>query len=107
MGFNLSRTPTYKKEITVHMPNEKGGFDAEKFTAHFKRFDTEELDELRKKTGKEVLDAALVGWSDMFDNGQPVEFSEERRAAMYKIPQALAATLDAFWASIFKAKQGN
>lgn len=108
MAFKITRKPTYKTEIKVEMPNGKGKRDVEKFMAEFKFLGIEKLDELKEKPHREVMSEVLVGWEDMVDdNGDPVEFNDLHKKALFDIPQAFDALVAGFWNSIFGAKKGN
>lgn len=108
MAFKISRKPTYKTEISVSMPTEKGKRETEKFWAEFKHVGVERLDELRAIPHREVLKEVLVGWSGMVDDdNEDVPFNETNMQIVFDIPQALEALIAGFWNSIFGAKKGN
>jgi hypothetical protein len=109
MAFKIALTPTYKTKIVVELPNEHGKIDKSDFMAEFKRTDVEKLEELRKTPNqKEVMEEVLVGWSGLLDeSNQDVPFNPVNRDMLFRIPQALAATVDGFWGSIFKAREKN
>lgn len=108
MTFKIALTPSYKTKVVVETPNEHGKVDKSDFMAEFKRFGLAELDELRKKPQKEVLEEALIGWSGLVDeSGQEVAYNPVNRGILLNIPQAFAALLEAFWSSIFKAREKN
>lgn len=108
MAFKIAKSPTYKSKVTVHTPNDKGGFTKEEFTAVFKRVDLDELDGLRQVPGREVLTQVLVGWDDFLDEeNKPVPFDEDTQAALLNQPQAFQALVESFWGSIIKAKEKN
>ena len=108
MTFKIARTPTFKAKVEVHMANDKGGVDKSTFMAEYYRADTDELDELRRLKAREVLERKLAGWSELVDeNNQTVEFNESTRAAVYKIPEALIAMSETFWANVVVAREKN
>ncbi len=108
MAFKIALTPSYKVKVTVETPNDSNGFDRSTFTAEFKRVSTDQLDEIQKKTKKEVVDEVLVGFSDLVDeDNKSVEYNDETRAALLAIPQAVKALADGFLSSIFNAKEKN
>ena len=108
MSFKIARKPTYKHEIAVSMPTEKGKRETEKFMAEFKHVGRERLDELRAIPHREVLNEVLVGWTGLIDeDGQEVPFNELNKNIVFDIPQAFEALALGFWASIFGAKKGN
>jgi len=110
MAFKIAQTPSYKTPVKVATPNGKGGFDISEFKAEFKRLTFDELVELKasEKTHKEALLEVLVGYSDLTDeDDQPLDFNEANVKSLLNIPQALAALAEAFWSSIYKAKEKN
>lgn len=108
MAFKVAITPSYKTKIIVEILNMNGKHDKSDFMAEFKRFTTEELDDLRKLPQKEVLKEVLIGWSGLLDeNNDALPFSPANYEALLAIPQAFAALVEGFWTSIFKAKEKN
>lgn len=108
MAFKLAIAKTYKSKIIVEILNAHGKHEKSDFMAKFTHVSMDELDELRKLPQKEVLQQVLVGWSGLLDEGNgEVFFNETNMAALLAIPQAFAALTEAFWASIFKAKEKN
>ena len=108
MAFKIALSPSYKVKVSVETPNDNNGFDKSTFTAEFKRVSTEQLDEIQKKTKKEVVNDVLIGFSDLLDeDNKPVEYDDDSRAALLAIPQAVSALADAFLSSIFKVKEKN
>jgi len=106
--FVIALSETYRVPVKVETPNEKGTFDKSSFMAEFKRCDMDELDELRKLPQRDVIKTVLVGWDDLVDlQKQPVPFSPATRDVVLLIPQAVLALIEAFWASIHKAKEKN
>lgn len=109
MAFRLAQSETYKAKVVVSLPTEKARFEKSDFTAEFKRFSTEDLEEFRKTlTNREVVEKAIVGWSGVLDDDNlQVPFNEDNLKAMLAIPQALNALIQAFWGSIFEAREKN
>jgi hypothetical protein len=108
MAFRIALTPTYQVRVIVDLPAENGGFEQSEFTAVFKRCSSEEIDELRKLSGKEVVKEVLKGWSDLLDKAdQEVPFNETNFKTVMAIPQAAAGLAHHFWTSIFKAREKN
>ena len=61
----------------------------------------DEIEELKKLPGKEVMEKVLVGWSELLDDdNQPVDFNEDNLRALLNIPPALLAMSAAFWESL-------
>lgn len=109
MAFKLTQKPTFTARVKVDTPNDKGGFDRSEFTATFKRVNMDELDDLRNLPQRDVQRKVLVGWgNDLIDDaGQAVDYNDDTLAALLNIPPALAALTEAFWSSIFKAREKN
>ncbi len=106
--FKIALSQTYRVKVTVETPNEHGKIDKSDFMAEFKRADLATLDELRKEPQLDVLRQVLVGWDGLVDeDNNTVPFNAATRDAVLTIPQAVFALVDAFWASIAKAKQKN
>lgn len=108
MAFKISQKPTFITRVTVETPNQKGGFDTSHFNAEFKRIGMDVMEELRGKKQAEVLREMLVGWTDLLDDAnEQVPFNDDNIVVLLNIPQALAGLSEAFWGSIFKAKEKN
>jgi hypothetical protein len=108
MAFKIALTPTYKVKVLVEIPNDKGGVDKSDFMAEFGRVDMKEIDELRAMPQREVLEKKLTGWLGLVDDdGKDVAFNPANRDALFLIPHALEALVDAFWKSLFKAREKN
>lgn len=108
MAFKVAQTPTYTVPVKVFIPVDDGKFEESSFKAKFKRVDFDDLDELRQKSQKQVVKEVLLGWSGLTDDAdRELEFNPENLAIVLLIPQALQGIAEAFWASIFKAKEKN
>jgi len=108
MAFKIALTPSYRVKVQVELPNERGTIDKSDFMAEFKRCDIDKLDELRALPQRDVVGEVLIGWSGLVDEAnQEVPYSPAAREAVMVIPQALLALIEAFWASVYKAKQKN
>jgi hypothetical protein len=106
--FKLTQKPTFISRVTVETPNMKGGFDKSTFNAEFRRCGMDEIEELKKIPQKEVLERTLVGWTDLVDDdNQAVDFNEANLQALLNISPALLALGEAFWTSLFKAREKN
>ncbi|WP_137719352.1 hypothetical protein [Methylobacillus flagellatus] len=117
MAFRLTQKPTYQAPVEVWMPNNKGGFTVEKFTAVFRQCvmthvdenDTRPLiDELRNLPQAEVMRQVLTNVIDLLDDDDAqVQFNEATLNALLAIPQALHGLSESFWSSIFRAPEKN
>ncbi len=104
MAVSFKKREIFKTEVTVPVPNDKGGFDDNTFVAHFKHASHAQTKELRAKEDIEVVRQQLVGW-DMVDEDtkQAVPFSEEVREAVLGMASAPYHMALAF----FRAASGN
>lgn len=108
MAFRIAQKPTFITRVTVETPNQKGGFDTSFFNAEFKRIGMDEVEELQKKKQGEVLMQVLVSWTDLLDDkNEPVPFNDDNVLVLLNIPQALIALKEAFWGSLYKAREKN
>lgn len=108
MAFKITQKPTFISRVTVETPNLKGGFDKSTFNAEFKRCGMDEIEELKKIPQKEVLEKVLVGWTDLIDDdNQAVDFNDANLQSLLNISPALLALGEAFWTSLFKAREKN
>jgi hypothetical protein len=108
MAFKIALNPSYTVTVKVELPNDRDGFDKSEFKAKFKRCTVAELDDLREKPMDEALKSVLVGYSNLLDeDNKEVEFNDDNLNALLAIPQARIALNEAFWLSIFKAKEKN
>lgn len=108
MAFKLAQKNSYKVKVKVQTPNDNNGFDTSEFTAEFKRVGMQELEQLKDLTQKEVIKTVLVGFADLLDeDNKAVDFNEVNVDSLLDIPQAQLALTEAFWSSIFKAKEKN
>ena len=108
MAFKIAQKASYKASVKVFTPNDNNGFDTSEFKAEFKRVGMHELEALKELTQVEVIKSVLIGFTDLVDeDNKPVDFNELNLNALMDIPQALSALSEAFWTSIFKAKEKN
>lgn len=108
MAFKLTQKPTFVAKVTVDIPNSKGSFDRSEFKAEFLRPNMNELEELKKLPQKEVQERVLVNYEDLLDDDNAqVPFNEDNLEVLLLIPQALSGLTEAFWGSLFKAKEKN
>lgn len=108
MPFKIALTPTCKVKVQVEIPNDRGGIDRSEFNAEFKRTGAEEIEQGSAKTFLEFTKEKLVGWSDLLDEAnQKVDFNELNMRALFDIPQARDALVNAWRSTIVQAKKGN
>lgn len=108
MAFKIAQKATYRVAVKVQTPNDNNGFDTSEFKAEFRRVGMQELDQLRELSQREVMEKVLVGFADLLDaDNKELDFNELNLKALLDIPQAQLALTEAFWGSIFKAKEKN
>lgn len=108
MAFKIAQSETYQQKIEVQLVGESGKVEKHDFKVTFKRCTNDRLEELRGKTGKEVLQEVITGWSGVTDDdGAAVPFNEENFDALLQIPAASFALVKGFWESIVVAREKN
>ncbi len=108
MAFKIALTPTYRTKVSVELPTEGGRIEKSDFTAEFKRVNMDRIDELRKLPQLDVLREVVAGFSGLVDeSGAEVNFNQVTLEALLAIPHAMFAMSEAFWTSIYKAKEKN
>lgn len=109
MSFSFKKREFFPVEVTVPVPNEKGGMDNNKFTAHFKPATSDEIKAMREGVeDADVVRKQLVGW-DMVDadTKQAVPYSEDAREAVLSIASAPYHIALAFYRASGGAKAKN
>lgn len=108
MSFSFKKREFFPVEVTVPVPNEKGGMDNNTFTAHFKPATSAEVKALRDGDDADTVRKQLAGW-DMVDaeTKQPVPYSEEAREAVLSIASAPYHIALAFYRASSGAKAKN
>lgn len=108
MSFSFKKREFFPVEVTVPVPNEKGGMDNNKFTAHFKPATSDEIKALREGDDADTVRKQLVGW-DMVDadTKQAVPYSEDAREAVLSIASAPYHIALAFFRASSGAKAKN
>lgn len=98
MAFVLTTNRTVKWPVTVKVPRDGGSTADQKFTAVFEILDKDQIDGLcPEKIDEALLARAFVGWDGIKDEaGNAVEFSEDTKAAVIKIPFVCLALLQAY-----------
>ena len=108
MAFKRAMTPTFSTKVTVNVPNDRGGYDKQTFTAKFKRMSSEERDDLKKLTNEELVRRQMVGWDLVdADTGEAVPFSADELEALLAIEPTPLATALAFWETVNGARAKN
>jgi hypothetical protein len=108
MAFKIAKSETYQRQIDVVTVGESGKHEKENFKVTFRRCTNEQLEDLRKKTGREVLQEVIAGWTGITDDdGAAVAFDEENFEALIQIPAVSYALVKGFWDSIVVAQEKN
>lgn len=108
MAFKIALSPTYKAEVIVITPNDKGGNDKSTMKVTYNRYTVEELEALRELPQKDVMRKAVADINDLVaDDGQQVEFNSTTLETLLSIPQALKAMSETFWETQYGARQKN
>lgn len=108
MYFKRTQSATFTTLVTVNIPNEKGGFDKNGFTARFKRTTNDETNALRTLKNEEVVRQILVGWDlKDADTKEDVPFSEAELNAILLIDPSALAIAQAFFESVNGARTKN
>ena len=108
MAFKRTQKPTFTTPVTVNVPNDKGGFDKNTFTAEFARPTTAEVEELRGMRHEDLLRRQMVDWvlKDE-ETKEAVPFSPDNLDALLQILPTPVATALAFWETVNGARTKN
>lgn len=107
MAFKIAQKNSYKVKVKVQTPSDNG-FETSEFTAEFKRVGMKELEDLKELPQREVIEQVMIGYADLLDEeNKQVDFNQVNLGILLDIPQAQLAITEAFWSSIFKAKEKN
>lgn len=105
MAFKRSISPTFSREATVMVANERGGVDKNTLMCEFKRATPDELKTLRDVPHADVVRGQLVNW-ELIDKetNTKVPFSGEELEAILSISSAPSGLAAAFWEGSAGAK---
>lgn len=113
MGFKLTQSPTFWAAIEAEFAAEKGGKQAARFEAKFKRLSIDELSVLQERirneqmTDAQVARAIVVDWRGIeADDGSAAEFNSDNLDRLLNLGFGSAIAL-AFFATLPKAKAKN
>lgn len=108
MAFKRTLSGTFTTLVTVNVPNDKGGFDKNTFTATFKRPNHDERKALADLSNDDLVRDRLVDW-DMRDEDtkEKVPFSPAELDAILQIEPSPLAICEAFWTTVNGAKTKN
>lgn len=108
--FKIVTDPTFTHPVTARVPVD-GGFRDERFKATFRVLDPEEVEAFDLKTAEGscgFLNRVIVKLDEIADaEGQPIEWNDGVRDAVFKLPWARNAIAKAYFAALTGAKAGN
>ncbi|MEW9584331.1 hypothetical protein [Paraburkholderia sp. DGU8] len=108
MAFKIAQSDTYQQEINVQIVGETGKVEKHNFKVTFERCSNDRIEELRSKSGREMLLEVVKGWSGVIDDdGAAVPFNDDNLEGMMQIPAASFALIKGFWDSIVVAREKN
>ncbi len=95
MGFILAQSETITLPIEVELADEEGRPEVTKFKAKFKRAEQTDvdamMDEKEPMDSMTVLSRYWIDFSGLKDGNKKVEYTEETRTAMLRVPEAVNA----------------
>lgn len=104
MSVSFKKREFFKVPVSFPVPNDKGSFDNNTFTGHFKPTSFEELKGIREMQDIDVVRDRLIGWEMTDDDTkQPVAFTPETVEAVLAIASAPYHIALAF----YRAASGN
>lgn len=97
MAFKLTKSASFRCNVTIEMQDEKGRTSKETVVATFKRPNEEQLKELGGKDHVDVVAEWLENLDGLLDDdGNAVPYEGEYRVAFLAIPPATFALSQAF-----------
>jgi hypothetical protein len=103
MAFRLAQKPTFKVEVTVPVPNDKGGHDKNKFVAVFKRTTTDEARAFFESqvTNEDLIRDRMVDWELVdAETNEAVPFSRDNLEALLQIAPSPKFIAQAFFEQV-------
>lgn len=98
--FKLEEQKNIKWPVTVNIPCDGGRTTKGEFTAHFELLPQDEFREIYAQdnaSDEDLLRRVLTGWDGVADaDGQPIEYNEDTREMMIRIPYVRAAMITAY-----------
>ncbi len=96
--FKLAQVRKIEWPVDVHIPQDGGKVQKQRFTGVFEILPTPEYQGVAD-SGDDVLERVLVGWGADLKNeagDAPLEFDDENKAVLLKIPYVRVALLRAY-----------
>jgi len=96
--YHVAQVRKIEWPVDVHIPQDGGKVQKQRFTAEFEILPTPEYQALAE-SGDDVLERVLTGWGADLKNeagDAPLEFNEENKAMLLKIPYVRVALLRAY-----------
>lgn len=98
--FKLEEQKNVKWPVTVNIPRDGGRTTKAEFTAHFELLPQTEFREIYEQenaSDEDLVRRVLTGWDGVADaDGQPIEYNEDAREMMIRIPYVRAAMVSAY-----------
>lgn len=98
--FKIEPQKTVQWPVTVNIPQDGGRIKKNTFTAEFELLPQNEFNAIYREDGgndEDLLRRALVGWVDVGDaDGNPIDFNEDARELMIRIPYVRNALVTAY-----------
>jgi len=111
--FKLSQQDSLFWPVKFAIAVDGGKFENQNFDAQFKRLPKSKLAahyadmEAGKMTGRQFVEEILVGWRDVQDDGEQVEFSSGARERLLEFPGVEEALVRAYAEAIAGAVRKN
>ncbi len=97
--FKVQEQDAIKWPVDINIPRDGGNVVKATMTAQFEIIDEDEYNDLLESgADKAILRRVLIGWGKDYCNtgGDPIEFSEEERENLIKIPYARIGLINAY-----------
>lgn len=108
MAFSFKKREFFVTEVTIPVPNEKGGLEVRLKGVVVQPATNSELKELREGDDIATVRKQLLGWEMVDDDTkQPVPYSEEAREAVLEVAAAPYHIALAFYRASSGAKAKN
>ena len=106
--FKVISEPTFTTPVTVCVPVD-GGHKDQTFKVKFLVVDVDELGEANGLAGQQkLLQRVVRGMEDLVgDEDQPLDYSDELRDQLIRVPYVRAAMLQTYLAALGKTRVGN
>lgn len=107
-SFKKAHAPTFRADVKVPVPNDRGGHDNQTFVAVFKRTTSAEVEAMveARTPDKDVVRDRLVDWDLRdADTGEQVPFSADALEAVLSISPSPRCIAQAFYEAVSGGKR--